>query len=55
MPGWPPARRRGVGHSFLGPFQDMWDPAAGRTEVVIEAEADAGARGGAPGDPPPPA
>lgn len=43
------ARRRGLGHSFMGPFEDMWDPAMGRTEVVIQAEAEAGAAAPASG------
>jgi hypothetical protein len=46
------AHRRGVGHSFMSPFEDMWDPAVARTEVVIQAQAEAGAPAPAAGGPP---
>jgi hypothetical protein len=46
------ARRRGMGHSFMGPFEDMWDPAQRRSETVIQMQAEQGARPSAPGDPP---
>jgi hypothetical protein len=45
------ARRRGLGHSFMGPFEDMWDPAVARTEVVIQAQAEAGTPAPTPSDP----
>jgi hypothetical protein len=45
------ARRRGLGPTFLGPFEDMWHPAARRTEAVVQAEAEAGPTRPAPGDP----
>ncbi|MGV9611040.1 hypothetical protein [Nocardia xishanensis] len=33
------ARRRGIGGvSVIGPFQDMWDPGAARTQIEIEIE-----------------
>ncbi|MFT3661897.1 MAG: hypothetical protein QM809_10990 [Gordonia sp. (in: high G+C Gram-positive bacteria)] len=48
------ARRRGLGGSLVGPFQDMWDPAAGRAQVAIEAQAEIGAPAPSPGDPPTP-
>jgi hypothetical protein len=46
------ARRRGMSHSFMGPFEDMWDPAQRRSETVIQAQAEQGARPPSPGDPP---
>ena len=48
------ARRRGVGHSFLSPFEDMWDPAQRRTEAVMEERAEAGAPGPSSGGGRPP-
>lgn len=30
------ARRRGLGGSFVGPFQEMFDPGAARAQTVIE-------------------
>lgn len=30
------AKRRGLGGSFVGPFQEMFDPGAARAQVVIE-------------------
>ena len=47
------ARRRGLGHAFLAPFEEMWDPAGRRTETVIQAGGAAGAAAPAPGDRPP--
>ncbi|GGM15238.1 hypothetical protein [Nakamurella endophytica] len=46
------ARRQGTDHSFLGPFEDMWNPAAHRAETVVRAEAERPAPSPAPGDPP---
>lgn len=44
------ARRRGLGHSFMGPFEDMWDPAQRRSETAIHEQVERGARAQAPGD-----
>ncbi|ORI28034.1 hypothetical protein BH686_15370 [Rhodococcus erythropolis] len=30
------AKRRGLGGSFIGPFQEMFDPGAARAQTVIE-------------------
>ncbi|MDV8003763.1 hypothetical protein [Rhodococcus sp. IEGM 1318] len=30
------AKRRGLGGSFVGPFQEMFDPGAARAQTVIE-------------------
>ncbi|GAB2652908.1 hypothetical protein ABI214_23720 [Prescottella soli] len=30
------AKRRGLGGSFVGPFQEMFDPGAARAQIVIE-------------------
>lgn len=30
------AQRRGLGGSFVGPFQEMFDPGAARAQIVIE-------------------
>lgn len=30
------AKRRGLGGSFIGPFQEMFDPGAARAQIVIE-------------------
>ncbi len=34
------AKRRGLGGSFVGPFQEMFDPGAARAQIVIEASAE---------------
>ncbi|MGV9818553.1 hypothetical protein [Nocardia xishanensis] len=47
------ARRRGVGGvSVIGPFQDMWDPGAARTQIEIEIQAEQAMPAPSPGDPP---
>ncbi|MEV0032211.1 hypothetical protein [Nocardia sp. NPDC050793] len=47
------ARRRGIGGaSVIGPFQDMWDPGAARTQIEIEVQAEQAAPAPSPGDPP---
>ncbi|MEU2253802.1 hypothetical protein [Nocardia xishanensis] len=47
------ARRRGIGGvSVIGPFQDMWDPGAARTQIEIEIQAEQTAPAPSPGDPP---
>ncbi|MFC9897979.1 hypothetical protein ACFVMC_30170 [Nocardia sp. NPDC127579] len=33
------AKRHGLGGSFVGPFQEMWDPGAARAQIVIEEQA----------------
>ncbi|MFD7658508.1 hypothetical protein ACFV4N_31425 [Actinosynnema sp. NPDC059797] len=30
------ARRLGGGHSFLAPFEEIWDPGAHRTHVEVQ-------------------
>ncbi|CAM3075304.1 hypothetical protein RHDE110596_15740 [Prescottella defluvii] len=30
------AKRRGLGGSFVGPFQEMFDPGAARAQIVVE-------------------
>ncbi|MFR9752382.1 hypothetical protein ACL02S_15290 [Nocardia sp. 004] len=45
------ARRRGLGGSVVGPFQEMWDPGAARTRVEIEVRAEQKAPAPSPGDP----
>ncbi len=34
------AKRRGLGGSFVGPFQEMFDPGAARAQIVIEERAE---------------
>lgn len=46
------ARRHGGGHSFMGPFEDMWDPAAHRSDVTVQEQVRRKAPAPAPGDPP---
>ncbi|MBH0780306.1 hypothetical protein [Nocardia bovistercoris] len=46
------AQRRGLGPTVIGPFQDMWDPSAARTQVEIEIRAEQKAPTPSPGDPP---
>ncbi|WP_179830859.1 hypothetical protein [Nocardia amikacinitolerans] len=46
------ARRRGLGGSLVGPFQEMWDPGAARTRIEIEIRAEQRAPAPSPGDPP---
>ncbi|WP_036571584.1 hypothetical protein [Nocardia sp. BMG51109] len=48
------ARRRGLGVSVIGPFQDIWDPGAGRTVLEIEVRAELRAPAPSPDDPPHP-
>ncbi|WP_216908682.1 hypothetical protein [Nocardia noduli] len=34
------AKHRGLGGSFVGPFQEMFDPGAARAQIVIEETAE---------------
>ncbi|WP_336082377.1 hypothetical protein [Nocardia sp. SSK8] len=34
------AKHRGLGGSFVGPFQEMFDPGATRAQIVIEERAE---------------
>ncbi|WP_433604886.1 hypothetical protein [Prescottella agglutinans] len=34
------AKRRGLGGSYVGPLQEMFDPGAARAQIVIEASAE---------------
>lgn len=34
------AKHRGLGGSFVGPFQEMFDPGAARAQMVVEQMAD---------------
>ncbi|WP_433667571.1 hypothetical protein ACQP06_28120 [Nocardia sp. CA-136227] len=34
------AKHRGLGGSFVGPFQEMFDPGAARAQIVIEERAE---------------
>ncbi|WP_433733320.1 hypothetical protein ACQP0C_13825 [Nocardia sp. CA-129566] len=45
------ARRRGLGGSVVGPFQEMWDPGALRTEIEIQVQAERKAPTPSPDDP----
>lgn len=45
-------RRRGVGGSVLGPFDEIWHPAAHRARIEIEQQQEQPAPAPAPGDPP---
>ncbi|OLR94377.1 hypothetical protein [Actinokineospora bangkokensis] len=45
-------RRRGVGSEVLGPFEEMWHPAAVRTRVEVQAQEERPAPTPNPGDPP---
>jgi hypothetical protein len=45
-------RRTGMGGSVLGPFQDMYDPAAYRSQIEIQVLTDRKAPSSSPGDPP---
>lgn len=40
--GWAAARakRRGLGGTFVGPLHDIFDPGAGRAQIVIEERAE---------------
>ena len=44
-------RRRGLGHSVLAPFEEIWDPVAHRTNIEIEVLAEQEAPAPAPGEP----
>ncbi|WP_067845702.1 hypothetical protein [Nocardia lijiangensis] len=46
------ARRRGLGGSIVGPFQEMWDPGGARTRIDIEIQSEQEAPAPSPGDPP---
>ncbi|WP_431954311.1 hypothetical protein [Nocardia lijiangensis] len=46
------ARRRGLGGSIVGPFQEMWDPGGARSRIEIEIQAEQEAPAPSPGDPP---
>jgi hypothetical protein len=45
-------RRRGTGGGVLGPFEEMWHPAATRARVEIQAQEERRAPMPSPGDPP---
>ncbi|MRH91755.1 hypothetical protein GFY24_30685 [Nocardia sp. SYP-A9097] len=44
------ARRRGLGGSPMGPFQEMWDPGALRAQIAVEVQAEEAAPDPAPDD-----
>jgi hypothetical protein len=46
------ARRRGLGHSVLAPFEEIWDPVVHRTNSEIDVHAEQAAPAPAPGEPP---
>jgi rhodanese-related sulfurtransferase len=46
------ARRRGIGGSVLGPFEEIWDPVSHRTQIEVQLQAERAAPAPAPGDPP---
>jgi hypothetical protein len=46
------ARARGVGSSFVGPFQELWDPSHLRSDTEIRIEVARKAPAPSPGDPP---
>jgi len=46
------ARGRGAGASFVGPFEEIWHPAAHRARLTIEARKEQGDPAPAPADPP---
>jgi hypothetical protein len=43
-------RRRGVGGSVLGPFEEIWHPAAHRARIEVEVQQERSAPAPAPGD-----
>ncbi|MGW0049291.1 hypothetical protein [Nocardia cyriacigeorgica] len=45
------ARHRRLGRSFVGPFQETWDPGSRRTQVEIQVRAEQKAPLPSPGDP----
>ncbi|KOV82527.1 hypothetical protein [Nocardia sp. NRRL S-836] len=45
------ARRSGSGQSLMGPFEEIWDPIAHRTNIEVRAEDERQAEAPAPGDP----
>ena len=46
------ARRRRLGGGVLGPFQEMWDPGAARTELEVRVQSELRAPAPLPDDPP---
>ncbi|QFU89927.1 hypothetical protein [Amycolatopsis sp. YIM 10] len=46
------ARRRGGGQSLMGPFEEIWDPIAHKTNIEIRIEAERSPETPSPGDPP---
>jgi hypothetical protein len=46
------ARRSGSGHSLMGPFEELWDPIAHKTNIEIQIESQRSPQTPSPGDPP---
>jgi hypothetical protein len=46
------ARRRGLGHSVMAPWEEIWDPVAHNTHIEVRSMPSARAPAPAPGDPP---
>lgn len=46
------ARGRGAGAAVMGPFEEIWHPAAHRARLTIEVQQEQGDPAPAPGDPP---
>ncbi|MFD8500620.1 hypothetical protein [Amycolatopsis sp. NPDC059657] len=46
------ARRAGSGQSLMGPFEEIWDPIAHKTNIEIQIEAQRSPETPSPGDPP---
>ncbi|MEV6912570.1 hypothetical protein [Amycolatopsis sp. NPDC051071] len=46
------ARRCGSGQSLMGPFEEIWDPIAYKTNIEIQIEAERSPEAPAPSDPP---
>ena len=46
------ARRRGIGGSVLAPLEEVWDPAAHRTNIQIQVQAEHEAPAPSPDDRP---
>ncbi|WP_067564213.1 hypothetical protein [Nocardia acidivorans] len=44
------ARRRGIGGSVVGPFQEMWDPGSLRAQLTVETQAEEAAPNPSPDD-----
>jgi hypothetical protein len=45
-------RRRGIGGSPMGPFEEMWDPATYHSNVEIQVQVERRTPPPSPGDPP---